>query len=170
MSPRYVIIGAGAIGGALAGSMVVAGIEVALAAYAAAGIDVDDASRRPRQISDHYGPPTAARATEPLGSSWQSLKRRTSTVETDYLNGGTVMLGRRFGAPTPANWALQTARIRGSPIQASGSRRGEGFADSGSGRPSWIGGRRNAVCLRPSGVPRRAAAGARCPGYGRRHS
>jgi hypothetical protein len=114
----------------------------ARAAYAAAGVDVDDASRRPRQISDHYGPPTAARATEPLGSSWQSLKSRTGTVETDYLNGRTVMLGRRFGAPTPANWAVQTARIRGSSGQASGSRRGEGFADSGSGRSSWIGGRR----------------------------
>jgi 2-dehydropantoate 2-reductase len=43
----------------------------------------------------------------PGGSSWQSLARRTGTIETDYLNGEIVMLGRLHGVPAPANAALQ---------------------------------------------------------------
>jgi 2-dehydropantoate 2-reductase len=41
------------------------------------------------------------------GSSWQSLRRATGTIETDYLTGEIVMLGRLHGVPTPANHALQ---------------------------------------------------------------
>jgi 2-dehydropantoate 2-reductase len=37
------------------------------------------------------------------GSSWQSLARGTGTVESDYLNGEIVLLGRLHGVPTPAN-------------------------------------------------------------------
>jgi len=37
------------------------------------------------------------------GSSWQSLHRRTGSVEADYLNGEIVLLGRLHGVPTPAN-------------------------------------------------------------------
>jgi 2-dehydropantoate 2-reductase len=37
------------------------------------------------------------------GSSWQSLARRTGTIESDYLNGEIVRLGRLHGVPTPAN-------------------------------------------------------------------
>ena len=37
------------------------------------------------------------------GSSWQSLTRRTGTVEADYLNGEIVLLGRLHGVATPAN-------------------------------------------------------------------
>lgn len=40
------------------------------------------------------------------GSSWQSLQRGTGSIETDYLNGEIVMLGRRLGIPTPVNEAL----------------------------------------------------------------
>jgi 2-dehydropantoate 2-reductase len=36
-------------------------------------------------------------------STWQSLRRGTGSVETDYLNGEIAMLGRRFGVPTPVN-------------------------------------------------------------------
>lgn len=43
----------------------------------------------------------------PGGSSWQSLQRGTGTIETDYLNGEIVLLGRLHGLPTPANEALQ---------------------------------------------------------------
>jgi 2-dehydropantoate 2-reductase len=39
-------------------------------------------------------------------SSWQSLARGTGAIETDYLNGEVVMLGRRHGVPTPVNAAL----------------------------------------------------------------
>jgi 2-dehydropantoate 2-reductase len=41
------------------------------------------------------------------GSSWQSLARGTGTIETDYLNGEIVLLGRLHGVPTPVNLGLQ---------------------------------------------------------------
>jgi 2-dehydropantoate 2-reductase len=41
------------------------------------------------------------------GSSWQSLARGTGTIETDYLNGEIVLLGRLHGVPTPVNATLQ---------------------------------------------------------------
>lgn len=46
------------------------------------------------------------------GSSWQSLMRGTGSIETDYLNGEIVLLGRRFGVPTPVNETLQRAANR----------------------------------------------------------
>jgi 2-dehydropantoate 2-reductase len=39
-------------------------------------------------------------------SSWQSLARGTGAIETDYLNGEIVLLGRLHGVPTPVNAAL----------------------------------------------------------------
>ena len=39
-------------------------------------------------------------------SSWQSLKRGTGAIETDYLNGEISLLGRLHGVPTPLNDAL----------------------------------------------------------------
>jgi 2-dehydropantoate 2-reductase len=41
------------------------------------------------------------------GSTWQSLARGASTLETDYLNGEIALLGRQHGVPTPINEALQ---------------------------------------------------------------
>ena len=41
------------------------------------------------------------------GSTWQSLERGTSNVESDYLNGEIVLLGRLHGVPTPANAVCQ---------------------------------------------------------------
>ena len=45
--------------------------------------------------------------SRPGGSSWQSLRRGTGDIETDYLNGEIVLLGRMYGVPTPANELLQ---------------------------------------------------------------
>jgi 2-dehydropantoate 2-reductase len=42
-----------------------------------------------------------------LGSSWQSLVRRQGSIETDFLNGEIVLLGRKHGIPTPFNAVLQ---------------------------------------------------------------
>jgi 2-dehydropantoate 2-reductase len=42
------------------------------------------------------------------GSTWQSLQRGTGAIETDYLTGEIVLLGRLHGVATPANQALQT--------------------------------------------------------------
>jgi 2-dehydropantoate 2-reductase len=52
------------------------------------------------------------------GSSWQSLARRTGTIESDYLNGEIVMLGRSYGVPTPANELL---RRRANQLAAAGA-------------------------------------------------
>jgi 2-dehydropantoate 2-reductase len=41
------------------------------------------------------------------GSSWQSLGRGVGTIESDYLNGEIVLLGRTHGIPTPVNALLQ---------------------------------------------------------------
>jgi 2-dehydropantoate 2-reductase len=54
------------------------------------------------------------------GSTWQSLARATRSVETDYLNGEIVRLGRLHGVPTPINERLQrlmqdAARTAASP-------------------------------------------------------
>jgi 2-dehydropantoate 2-reductase len=39
-------------------------------------------------------------------STEQSLARGTGSVETDYLNGEVVLLGRLHGVPVPVNAAL----------------------------------------------------------------
>jgi len=43
------------------------------------------------------------------GSSTQSLARGQGSIETDYINGEIVLLGRTFGAATPVNEAIQQA-------------------------------------------------------------
>jgi 2-dehydropantoate 2-reductase len=43
-----------------------------------------------------------------MSSTWQSLQRG-STLETDYLNGEIVLLGRLHGIPTPVNARIQAA-------------------------------------------------------------
>ena len=46
------------------------------------------------------------------GSSWQSLQRSTGSIETDFLNGEVVLLGRMHSVPTPANELLQRVARR----------------------------------------------------------
>ena len=55
-------------------------------------------ARRLRSIPGHE---------RPGGSSWQSIRRGTGNIETDFLNGEIVQLGRLHGIPTPANAVLQ---------------------------------------------------------------
>ncbi len=81
-------------------------LDEALACYAAAGIDcatVDEmrARRAVIKAGEVAGVPRAG------GSSWQSLMRGTGNLETDYLNGEIVLLGRLHGVPTPANLCMQ---------------------------------------------------------------
>jgi 2-dehydropantoate 2-reductase len=40
------------------------------------------------------------------GSTWQSFARGAASIETDYLNGEIVLLGRLYGVPTPVNELL----------------------------------------------------------------
>jgi 2-dehydropantoate 2-reductase len=77
----------------------------ALACYEAAGIDAptdDDAERRKGM---KMAPIDGVRRDG--GSTWQSLARSAPTIETDYLNGEIVLLGRLHGVATPVNEALQ---------------------------------------------------------------
>ncbi|MEP6665399.1 MAG: 2-dehydropantoate 2-reductase N-terminal domain-containing protein [Nocardioidaceae bacterium] len=46
------------------------------------------------------------------GSSWQSLERRTGAIESDYLNGEIVLLGRRYGVESPANEVIRREATR----------------------------------------------------------
>jgi 2-dehydropantoate 2-reductase len=41
------------------------------------------------------------------GSTWQSLAKGATSLETDYFNGEIVLLGRLHNVPTPANEFLQ---------------------------------------------------------------
>lgn len=75
----------------------------AAAVYAAAGIayrDVGESDPR-RETLMHY---QAIPGIERVGSSTaQSLARHTGSIETDYLNGEIVLLGRLHDVPTPVN-------------------------------------------------------------------
>ncbi len=74
----------------------------------AAGITVvsaeEDLARRGDALQVQ---PVAGDERRAGGSSWQSLQRGTGTIETDYLTGEIVLLGRLHGVPTPANRVLQ---------------------------------------------------------------
>ncbi len=80
--------------------------EEAIACYQAAGIDcargeavrARRAGIRSQEVPGHdrHG-----------GSSLQSILRGTGDIETDFLNGEIVLLGRLHGVPTPANAAVQ---------------------------------------------------------------
>jgi 2-dehydropantoate 2-reductase len=77
------------------------------ACLAAAGIEVasreEDRARRGDKL--RIEPVEGDRRVG--GSSWQSLARGLGSVETDYLTGEVVLLGRLHGVPTPANALLQ---------------------------------------------------------------
>jgi 2-dehydropantoate 2-reductase len=82
--------------------------DEALACFRAAGIEVvrdeeDNAARLEREVRVQRIKGVKRRG----GSTWQSLERSLGTVETDYLNGAIVDLGRRYGVPTPVNAVLQ---------------------------------------------------------------
>jgi 2-dehydropantoate 2-reductase len=73
----------------------------------AAGIDFasreEDAERRGDILQVRAVPGR----DRPGSSSWQSLARRAGSIETDYLNGEIVLLGREHGIDTPVNALLQ---------------------------------------------------------------
>ncbi|MEV5411009.1 2-dehydropantoate 2-reductase N-terminal domain-containing protein [Thermopolyspora sp. NPDC052614] len=77
------------------------------AAFDAAGIAYvtqdEERARRGDQVVATPIPDTPPNRS----SSWQSLTRRSGSIETDYLNGEIALLGRLHGVPTPANDALR---------------------------------------------------------------
>jgi 2-dehydropantoate 2-reductase len=77
------------------------------ACLAAAGID----AATEHEFRERRGDLLAIRPIEGAprsgSSSWQSLARGTGSIESDYLNGEVVLLGRLHGVATPANALLQ---------------------------------------------------------------
>jgi 2-dehydropantoate 2-reductase len=71
---------------------------------AAAGVIVgsakEDADRRA-----YLNPPEGANPP-PVSSTWQSMERGEATLETPYLNGEIVLVGRLHGVATPVNQFL----------------------------------------------------------------
>lgn len=73
------------------------------AVYAAAGIKWKDvAASAPRRHELMRNKPIAG-VRRTGGSTTQSLARGADSIETDYLNGEIVLLGRLHGVPVPAN-------------------------------------------------------------------
>ena len=102
------------------GELVKRAQEEGEACLRAAGIpfasEAEDRERRGDLLRMH---PIAGRRRAG-GSTWQSLERASGSVETDYLNGEIVLLGRLHGVPTPVNALLQrlaadAARTRRPP-------------------------------------------------------
>lgn len=80
--------------------------EEALACYRAAGIrcaTVEETRARRADIRGHEVPGHKRHG----GSSLQSMLRDTGDIETDFMNGEIVLLGRLHGIPVPANTAVQ---------------------------------------------------------------
>ena len=77
------------------------------AVLSAAGLEAATAEEDRDRRADLLQLGKIAGQTRPGGSSWQSLRRATGDIETDYLNGEIVLLGRIHGVATPANELLQ---------------------------------------------------------------
>lgn len=94
----------------------------ALDCFEAAGIDCvskDDIAQRHENTYRVVEVPGYDRQG---GSSWQSVARGTGNIETDYLNGEIVLLGRLHGIATPANEAalLMARRLLAENLPAGG--------------------------------------------------
>ncbi len=71
----------------------------------AAGIDVASSEEDRERRGDRLTP----RLARGGGSTWQSLRRGTGSLETDYLNGEIALLARLHGVEAAVNVVLQTA-------------------------------------------------------------
>ena len=89
------------------------------AALAAAGIAAASAEEDRERRGDLLQMRPIGEERRPGGSTWQSLARGAGVVETDWLNGEIVLLGRLHGVPTPVNELLQrlmrAAAAEGAP-------------------------------------------------------
>ena len=78
-----------------------------VACLQAAGIDFASAEEDRHRRGHLVNRQAVGGASRGGSSSWQSLRRGTGTIESDYLNGEIVWLGRQLGIPTPVNSLLQ---------------------------------------------------------------
>jgi 2-dehydropantoate 2-reductase len=90
--------------------VVAAAVEEGKRVFAAAGVRWQqsvkhEASYKDRRASMQFDVPEGD--TFVGGSTWQSLMKGGTTLETDYFNGEIILLGRLHGVPTPTNEFLQ---------------------------------------------------------------
>ena len=90
-------------------------------AFQAAGIAWEPRDAFEARVNASRGTTKLAPGERNLGSTWQSLMRGAPSLETDYLNGEIVRLGRAHDVPTPRNVVLQTVA---SQLHVAGSRPG----------------------------------------------
>jgi 2-dehydropantoate 2-reductase len=81
--------------------------DEAVACLTAHGVDVARATSLADERSKLVNYHSIGSIRRVGSSSWQSVLRGTGNVETDYLNGEIVALGRRYGIDTPVNELLQ---------------------------------------------------------------
>ena len=85
--------------------------------FAAADLEVVDEVTYDAEIGGRAQPTVIAGRTRAGGSTWQSVQRGQGSVETDFLNGEIVRLGRIHAVATPVNEAVQVrmwALLRGA--------------------------------------------------------
>ncbi len=90
-------------GGLLVRTLVAEGDAV----LAAAGLDTASRDEDRARRADHLQLGEIEGRSRQGGSSWQSIRRGTGDIETDYLNGEIVLRGRVHDVPTPANALIQ---------------------------------------------------------------
>jgi 2-dehydropantoate 2-reductase len=78
----------------------------ASACYAAAGLPVIDPATFQAEAGGFQIVAVSGQRRQG-GSTWQSVARGLPSVETDFLNGEVVRLGRLHDVPTPVNAAVQ---------------------------------------------------------------
>jgi 2-dehydropantoate 2-reductase len=78
-----------------------------VACLSAAGIEFVDEEEDQARRGDRLTVRRVGGERRGGGSTWQSLARSTGDIETDYLNGEIVLLGRLHGVATPVNELLQ---------------------------------------------------------------
>jgi 2-dehydropantoate 2-reductase len=81
--------------------------QEAKACFRAAGIPWEEEEAFQARTKSARGETSLPPGQRNLGSTWQSLMRGGGAVETDYLNGEIVRLGRIHGISTPHNELLQ---------------------------------------------------------------
>jgi 2-dehydropantoate 2-reductase len=86
--------------------------EEALSCLSAAGIEYASRQEIAERTEDYEQLGAVCGRERHGGSSWQSLARQSGGVETGYLNGEIVLLGRLHHIPTPVNRALTELALR----------------------------------------------------------
>jgi len=94
------------------GELVRAAREEALRCYAAAGISYATREETAERTTRNETLQPVAGRERTGGSSWQSLARGAGSIETSYLNGEIVLLGRLHEIATPVNSALTELALR----------------------------------------------------------